>query len=229
MTNFPELSQLQKTLLSNFYSKPKTKILFNKLERDKIGLDFKRNKNINKYQDLENSMPAFYYELQKAVNSKKNIQPAVFSECVYTQALAEKYLLTIFNRHSAQEEKKISFGNFDPLLLNDLSPRFTYKNKEESILLIQAGGAGGVDCALVSLFEKTISKIEFKEPYARTSEPDLPKYKDDGLLITSEKFDKKYEKELLQKIDSKLQSIIENKSVLEVKPDEDLKINDLDL
>jgi hypothetical protein len=35
--------------------------------------------------------------------------------------------------------------------------------------------------------------------------------------------------ELGQKIDSKLQSIIENKSVLEVKPDEDLKINDLDL
>ncbi len=30
-------------------------------------------------------------------------------------------------------------------------------------------------------------------------------------------------------MDTKLKSIIENKSVLEVKPDEDLKISDLDL
>ena len=34
--------------------------------------------------------------------------------------------------------------------------------------------------------------IEFKEFYSRTSEPDLPKYGDDGFLITSEKFDRKY-------------------------------------
>jgi hypothetical protein len=212
MVIFPDLSQLQKNLLSNFYSKPKSKVLFNKLERDKIGLDFKKNKDINKYQNLEISMPAFYFELLKAVNTKKNIQPAVFSECVYTQALAEKYLLTIFRRHSEQEEKKISFGDIDPLLLNDLSPRFTYKNSEDSILLIQAGGAGGVDCALISLIEKTISKIEFKEPYARTSEPDLPKYKDDGFLISSEKFDKKYPqfKSMLEEQIEKKLNIFEN-------------------
>jgi hypothetical protein len=34
--------------------------------------------------------------------------------------------------------------------------------------------------------------IEFKEFYSRTSEPDLPKYGDDGFLITSEKFDRKH-------------------------------------
>lgn len=212
MVDFPDLSHLQKNLLTNFYSKPKSKVLFNKAERDKIGLDFKKNKDLTKYKYLENSLPAFYFELLKAVNTKKNIQPAVFSECVYTQAIAEKYSLTIFRQHSSQEEKKITFGDIDPLLLNDLSPRFSYKNKDESILLIQAGGAGGVDCALVSLIEKTISKIEFKEPYARTSEPDLPKYTDDGFLISSEKFDKKYPqfKSMLQEQIEKKLNVFEN-------------------
>jgi len=212
MADFPDLSHLQKNLLTNFYSKPKSKVLFNKAERNKIGLDFKKNKDITKYKYLESSLPAFYLELLKAVNTKKNIQPAVFSECVYTQAIAEKYSLTIFRQHSSQEEKKITFGEIDPLLLNDLSPRFSYKNKDESILLIQAGGAGGVDCALVSLIEKTISKIEFKEPYARTSEPDLPKYTDDGFLISSEKFDKKYPqfKSMLQEQIEKKLNIFEN-------------------
>ncbi len=71
MVDFPDLSHLQKNLLTNFYSKPKSKVLFNKAERDKIGLDFKKNKDLTKYKYLENSLPAFYFELLKAVNTKK--------------------------------------------------------------------------------------------------------------------------------------------------------------
>ena len=33
---------------------------------------------------------------------------------------------------------------------------------------------------------------EFKEPYAKTSEPDLPKYREDGLLLTDPEFDRQY-------------------------------------
>jgi hypothetical protein len=104
------LTDVQKTLLSDFYSKPKNSVLLNKLERDKIWKDFKKNRSIKKYADLEISMPALYLELLKASSSKKNIQAAVFSECVYTQALAEKYSLSIFHQHITQKDKRITIN-----------------------------------------------------------------------------------------------------------------------
>jgi hypothetical protein len=45
-----------------------------------------------------------------------------------------------------------------------------------------------VDCALISFDKKIATMIELKEPYARTSAPDLPKYGEDGFLVSSEKF-----------------------------------------
>jgi hypothetical protein len=59
-------------------------------------------------------------------------------------------------------------------------------------LLVQAGGAGGVDCALYSKAENELVMIELKEPYARTSDGNLPKYGEDGFIVSSEKFAKKY-------------------------------------
>ena len=186
------LSEIQKSLLSDFYSKPKNSVLLNKRERDKIWKDFKKNRDIEKYADLERSMPALYLELLKASTSKKNIQSAVFSECVYTQALAEKYSLSIFRQHITQKDKRITIDGIPESAVNDLSIRYSYTNEDQSTLLVQAGGAGAVDCALIAPMKKLFSMIEFKEFYSRTSEPDLPKYGDDGFLITSEKFDRKY-------------------------------------
>jgi hypothetical protein len=186
------LSDVQKTLLSDFYSKPKNSILLNKLERDKIWKDFKNNRSIEKYADLEISMPALYLELSKACSSKKNIQSAVFSECVYTQALAEKYSLSIFHQHITQKDKRITINGISESALNDLSIRYSYTNEDQSLLLVQAGGAGAVDCALIAPTKNIFSMIEFKEFYSRTSDPNLPKYGDDGFLITSEKFDRKH-------------------------------------
>ena len=186
------LSEIQKSLLSDFYSKPKNSVLLNKRERDKIWKDFKKNRDIEKYADLERSMPALYLELLKASTSKKNIQSAVFSECVYTQALAEKYSLSIFRQHITQKDKRITIDGIPESAVNDLSIRYSYTNEDQSTLLVQAGGAGAVDCALIAPTKKLFSMIEFKEFYSRTSEPDLPKYGDDGFLITSEKFDRKY-------------------------------------
>jgi hypothetical protein len=186
------LTDAQKTLLSDFYSKPKNRVLLNKLERDKIWKDFKNNRSIEKYADLEISMPALYFELLKASSSKKNIQAAVFSECVYTQALAEKYSLNIFHQHITQKDKRITVNGIPESALNDLSIRYSYSNEDQSLILVQAGGAGAVDCALIAPTKNLFSMIEFKEFYSRTSDPNLPKYGDDGFLITSEKFDRKY-------------------------------------
>jgi hypothetical protein len=186
------LTDAQKTLLSDFYSKPKNRVLLNKLERDKIWKDFKNNRSIEKYADLEISMPALYFELLKASSSKKNIQAAVFSECVYTQALAEKYSLNIFHQHITQKDKRITVNGIPESALNDLSIRYSYSNEDQSLILVQAGGAGSVDCALIAPTKNLFSMIEFKEFYSRTSDPNLPKYGDDGFLITSEKFDRKY-------------------------------------
>jgi len=191
MNNSVVLTEVQKTLLSDFYSKPKNSVLLNKLERDKIWKDFKKNRSIEKYSDLEISMPALYLELSKACSSKKNIQAAVFSECVYTQALAEKYSLSIFHQHVTQKDKRITINGIPESALNDLSIRYSYTNEDQSLLLVQAGGAGAVDCALIYPTKKLFSMIEFKEFYSRTSDPNLPKYADDGFLITSEKFERK--------------------------------------
>jgi hypothetical protein len=45
-----------------------------------------------------------------------------------------------------------------------------------------------VDSALISFDKKIATMIELKEPYARTSAPDLPKYGEDGYLVSTEKF-----------------------------------------
>ena len=53
---------------------------------------------------------------------------------------------------------------------------------------MQAGGNNGVDCALVDLVKQKYFSIELKEPYAKTPEPDLPKYSENGDLIVTQEF-----------------------------------------
>ncbi len=55
-------------------------------------------------------------------------------------------------------------------------------------MLIQAGGYGGIDSALITVIDLVIYTIEFKEPGAKTSEPDLPKYGEDGMLRITKDF-----------------------------------------
>ena len=40
--------------------------------------------------------------------------------------------------------------------------------------------------------ENALALIELKEPYARTSDPNLPKYGEDGFIVSSDKFERKY-------------------------------------
>lgn len=69
------------------------------------------------------------------------------------------------------------------LLSYNLVPRYIYSSLDKKRMLIQAGGYGGIDSALITVVDLVIYTIEFKEPYAKTSEPDLPKYEEDGNLI----------------------------------------------
>jgi len=59
-------------------------------------------------------------------------------------------------------------------------------------MLIQAGGCNGIDSALISVINLDIYTIEFKEPGAKTSEPDLPKYHEDGKLLVTDDFLSRY-------------------------------------
>lgn len=188
MTSPSSLSNAQKKLLSDFYSKPTTKVAFNTEERKKIWNEFKKHRNLKKFSYLEDTAPAVFAEITKALVNKKNIQPAVFSECVYAQAFADKFNLSIFENHINSGSDKFNFSGIEIPDAEDLTIRYSYSNSDKSKTLVQAGGAGGVDCALISFQTKSATMIELKEPYARTSAPDLPKYGEDGFLVSSDKF-----------------------------------------
>jgi hypothetical protein len=182
------LSSAQKIVLSDFYRKPDTKVAFNTSERRKIWDEFKTNRNVSKFRYLEEQVPAIFAEITKAIVNKKNIQPAVFSECVYAQAFADKFSLSVFENHINSEGVKFNFNGIAIANAEELTVRYSYSRSDKMVSLVQAGGAGGVDSALISFDKKIATMIELKEPYARTSAPDLPKYGEDGYLVSTEKF-----------------------------------------
>lgn len=190
MSDLTPLSIIQKNILKKFYNKPIEKISIKKSDRTKIWNDFVKNRNVKKFTYLEKEVPAFFYELNKAVAVGGNLQPAVFSECVYAQTLAHQFLLPKFTNFIETGGKGFHNDTIKTIGSTGLPARYCYSNSDESNLLVQAGGAGSVDCALISQIENNLTMIEFKEQYARTSEPDLPKYGDDGYLISSPEFDK---------------------------------------
>ena len=186
------LTQHQKDILEEFYSGASRKVQISKKDRDQIWKDFKSNRDIKKHLDLREKVPAIYAEMEKSLESGKKIQAGVFSECVYSQAIAEKLKLNIFENHLNIKINKEKFPKVIQDKLNHLNVRYSYTRDDNSFTLMQAGGAKEVDCALISIKNENIAMIELKEPYARTSAPDLPRYSEDGLIISSEKFEKKY-------------------------------------
>lgn len=182
------LSDVQKTLLKDFYAKPATKVTFNTVERKKIWDEFKLHRKLEEFTYLKEAVPAIFAEISKALLHEKNIQPAVFSECVYAQAFADKFNLSVFENHINSNGIKFDFSGIAIANAEDLTIRYSYSGTDKKDSLVQAGGAGGVDCALISFEKKIATMIELKEPYARTSAPDLPKYGEDGFLVSSDKF-----------------------------------------
>jgi hypothetical protein len=196
------LSDKQSKVLGLFYSKPETKVVFDKAARQKIWDDFKKDRTIPD-RDFENKCPALFWEMKKAQGGSNLIQSAIFSECVYAQTLAN--LLGLDKFFVGEESLPDSVK---PLLReNNLSPRYIYKSDDENLILVQAGGSGGIDSALISVKESSIYNIEFKEPLSKISEVDLPRYGEDGYLVSSREFINKnpqFKAMLQEKIESSL-------------------------
>lgn len=187
-----KLSNLQKNVLKRFYSAKDTKISLDKVQRNLIWDDFVDRREIKDSRELRENHPALYAEIERALSKGKNIQPAVFSECIYSQELARIFNLKEFKDYIDAGRQKIEFPEVDSRVLENLTIRYSYKNPTNSDILLQAGGASGVDCAFYSKVENALAMIELKEPYARTSDGNLPKYGEDGFIISSDKFERKY-------------------------------------
>jgi hypothetical protein len=187
-----QISKVQKYALQLFYASEDIKVKVKKAKRKSIWDSFVSTRSIDSVSGIAEIVPAFYSEVEKAIKSKRNLQSAVFSECVYSQALAEKFDLPIFSTYPLG--KKFEIDHFFPGEKNmqEFTMRYSYANEETKTTLIQAGGAGAVDCALVCADQNVVVRIELKEPYARFSDPNLPKYGEDGILITSDEFTNKY-------------------------------------
>lgn len=184
------LTKSQSEIMSKFYSIEKTKVIFDKKERDKLWNSTKKKDSVLNWSKLE-SCPALIDQIQNSYISGKNIQSAVFSECVYAQTLANMFKLNQFYNYSKNPD--VIPDNIIRLLDSYyLNPRYIYTNTTKSLVLIQAGSCEGTDSALITAIDLNIFTIEFKEPYSKSSEHDLPPYKEDGQLVITSKFEKEY-------------------------------------
>ncbi|MGN0929462.1 MAG: hypothetical protein ACI4N3_02375 [Alphaproteobacteria bacterium] len=188
-----QLTKLQKEIMKEFYSIPVTKVIYNKSERKSIW-EKAKSKTLNLKKDitvLEEQCPALAHQIKKSYKCNGNIQSAVFSECVYAQTFAN--MLKLKNFINCCEQPKFIPSNILNLLNSyNLVPRYVYSDAKKKRMLIQAGSCGGIDSALITVIDLTIYTIEFKEPGAKTSEPDLPKYKENGKLLVNKEFLQNY-------------------------------------
>jgi len=188
-----QFEDLQGALLSEFYAKDSPSVAFPKKRRDEIWKAFKDDRSIQAAALDRHSCETLYLEMEKALRAGRNIQSAVFSECVYAKALGDQ--LEIRNLILPQENNSI-FNTSISTRLDELgiNPRYIYANQVRTRFLIQAGGPQGSDCALVEMENRnfTITLIEFKEPASKTTEADLPPYREDGLLTLNAAFESKH-------------------------------------
>ncbi len=185
------LTGLQFQLMKEFYSYKKERVVFTKRERKKLwDRAVKRDLTIN-FDELIIKCPALAHQIKRSFDSGNNIQSAVFSECVYSQTFANIFELTVFV-NCYETDGFIPESIMALLSSYHLSPRYVYSNSDKSRMLIQAGGCDGIDSALITVMNLEIYTIEFKEPGAKASEPDLPKYGEDGNLLVTEEFLKNY-------------------------------------
>ncbi len=185
------LTKQQKEIMQEFYSIARTEVIFDKSERDNLWrLATKRSSALD-LQDLKTRCPALEHQIRKSFEQRRNIQSAVFSECVYAQTLANMLKLDLFVNCSETPDF-IPLGVVNLIGSYHLVPRYVYSTKDKNRMLIQAGSCEGVDSALISVIDVVVYTIEFKEPNAKTSEPDLPGYGEDGKLKITKKFLKDY-------------------------------------
>lgn len=184
------LTKLQKEIMIEFYNRNKEKVIFNKRERNQLW-KVATAKGEMDIEGIRIKCPALAHQIAKSYEHGNNIQSAVFSECVYAQTLANMFKLNIFV-NCLENQNFISNAVTQLLKSYCLYPRYAYSNSDKSRMLIQAGGCNGIDSALITVVDLNIYTIEFKETGAKTCEPDLPKYKEDGQLLVTEEFLDRY-------------------------------------
>lgn len=199
MSNMIPLTRLQKEIMEEFYQVKPTKVIFNKNERNDLWKKATQRSNDFDFEVLRTKCPALEHQIKKSYETGRNIQSAVFSECVYAQTFANMFNLSLFancieDQSFIPEEVKALLKSYN------LFPRYAYSSADKHKMLIQAGGCNGIDSALITVIDLVIYTIEFKEPGAKTSEPDLPKYKEDGNLLVTDEFLERYPqfKEMLE-------------------------------
>ncbi|RMA79109.1 hypothetical protein JN00_0160 [Metamycoplasma subdolum] len=181
------LTKAQKEIITEFYSHKPVKVIFNKEERDNLWKQLTDKTQNFDFNELNEKCPALSHQIKKSYENQNYIQSAVFSECVYAQALAKLFKLELFI--NCDINNSFLSGEIIQLLHSyNLVPRYVYSSIDKSRMLIQAGGSRGIDSALITIINPVIFKIEFKEPSAKTSEPDLPKYGEDGILKIKDEF-----------------------------------------
>lgn len=191
MTNIIPLTKLQKEIMSEFYSINKTKVIYTKSERSELWHKATRRSNEFDFKELEKKCPALAHQIKRSYETGNNIQSAVFSECVYAQTFANMLMLNKFvNCYTVSDFIPKEIRNL--LSSYNLTPRYVYSTEDKRRMLIQAGGCDGIDSALITVIDLQIYTIEFKEPGAKTSEPDLPKYGEDGNLLVTDDFLSRY-------------------------------------
>jgi hypothetical protein len=183
------LTKKQREIIREFYSVPFEKVILSKSERSEIWHKFKNGENVD--NNLQKICPSAHAEIVKAITNNQNLQSAVFSECAYAQTLANIFKLKNFVNHT-HNPSFLPNTIMNLLGSYNLVPRYIFSNEVKTRMLIQAGGCVGVDSALISVLDNDVYTIEFKEAGAKTSEPDLPKYKEDGKLILTKDFEDRY-------------------------------------
>lgn len=172
------LTDAQKDLIGEYYSLPLRQVAMDKKERNSLWSDFKTSRRATGILADPGVPAALRAEVDRALDSGNNVQSAIMSECVYADALARH--LGLFEFWDVRADKGLLDQALrDRLQARGIAPRYVYSAPNNSRVLVQAGGFGGVDAVLVSGRGEFLS-IEFKEPAAKTSEPDLPKYGEDG-------------------------------------------------
>lgn len=184
------LTESQKKIMREFYAIPPTRVIFNKNERKVLWDSIIKHKNID-LSKIKKACPAIVSQIERSYKTGNNIQSAVFSECVYAQTLANMFNLNIFI-NCYEDTHFISESIITLLHQKGLVARYAYFAPDKSRLLIEAGGHGGVDSALITVLDKNIYTIEFKEPYSKTSESDLPPYNESGKFLITDDFVKSY-------------------------------------
>lgn len=181
------LTYQQDEIMREFYSADRHGVVLKKAFRNGLWKEVKQTESPERFLKVKQVCPALYHRIYRHYDSGDNIQSAVFSECAYAQTLANLFQLGDF-RNCFEDASIVPREIMKLLATYSLKPRYAYANRDRSRMLIQAGGCGGVDSALITVIDRKIFTIEFKEPGAKTSEPDLPKYHEDGVLRVDDRF-----------------------------------------